>query len=82
MYAQAEKMARDAKAKGATKEPNEADMVIGMSLAAQGKYAEAATVFSGITAANPAKARVVRLWGYYVKSKAAPATAAAPAPAK
>jgi hypothetical protein len=84
MYAQAEKMARDAKAKGATKEPNEADMVIGMSLAAQGKYAEAATVFSGITATNPAKARVVRLWGYYAKNKAAPAAtpAAAPAPAK
>ena len=79
MYPQAEKLARDAKAKGATKEPNEADMVIGMSLAAQGKYAEAATVFSGITAANPAKARVVRLWGYYAKGKAAPATAAAPA---
>ncbi|MDB5736104.1 MAG: hypothetical protein JWN16_2741 [Alphaproteobacteria bacterium] len=76
MYADAEKMARDAKAKGATKEPNEADMVIGMSLAAQGKYAEAATVFSGITATNPAKARVVRLWGYYAKSKAAPAAAA------
>jgi hypothetical protein len=82
MYADAEKMARDAKAKGATKEPNEADMVIGMSLAAQGKYAEAAAVFDGITAANPAKARVVRLWGYYAKNKAAPATAAAPAPAK
>jgi hypothetical protein len=81
MYADAEKMARDAKTKGATKEPNEADMVIGMSLAAQGKYAEAATVFNGITATNPAKARVVRLWGYYAKNKAAPATAAAPAAA-
>ncbi len=76
MYADAEKLARDAKAKGATKEPNEADMVIGMALAAQGKYAEAAAVFNGITATNPAKARVVRLWGYYAKSKAAPAPAA------
>ncbi len=82
MYADAEKMARDAKTKGATKEPNEADMVIGMSQAAQGKYADAAATFAGITATNPAKARVVRLWGYYAKSKAAPATAAAPAPAQ
>jgi hypothetical protein len=86
MYADAEKMARDAKTKGGMKDPTEADMVIGMAEAAQGKYADAATTFAGVTAANPAKARVVRLWGYYAKLKAAPpapaAAAAAPAPAK
>jgi hypothetical protein len=48
-----------------------------MAQAAQGKYADAATTFAGITAPNPASARVVRLWGYYVKTKANPATAAA-----
>lgn len=77
MYAEAEKMARDAKAKGGMKDPTEADMVIGMALAAQGKYADAATTFSGIQRANPAKQRVVRLWTYYAKSKAEPATATA-----
>ena len=79
MYAEAETAARLAKTKGDAKDPTEADMVIGMSQSAQGKYSEAATTFGGITAPNPAGARVVRLWGHYVKSKAQPATAAAPA---
>jgi hypothetical protein len=48
-------------------------MVIGQSQAAQGKFADAAATFAGITAPNPARARIVRLWGYYAKSKAAPA---------
>jgi hypothetical protein len=73
MYADAEKMARDAKTKGGTKDPIEADMVIGQSQAAQGKFADAATTFAGITAPNPARARIVRLWGYYAKAKSAPA---------
>ncbi|HEY0265760.1 MAG TPA: hypothetical protein VGC16_03355 [Rhizomicrobium sp.] len=77
MYADAEKMARAAKTKGGTKDPIEADMVIGQSQAAQGKFADAATTFAGITAPNPARARIVRLWTTYVKQKSAPATAAA-----
>ncbi len=77
MYADAEKMARAAKTKGGTKDPIEADMVIGQSQAAQGKFADAATTFAGITAPNPARARIVRLWTTYAKQKAAPATAAA-----
>jgi hypothetical protein len=52
-----------------------------MAQAAQGKYADAATTFGGINAANPGQARVVRLWGYYAKAKSSPSTAAAPAPA-
>lgn len=83
MYPEAQKMATDAKAKGGMKDPTEADMVIGMAQAAQGQYDAAATTFGGITRANPAKQRIVRLWAAYAKSKAAPATAAAPAaPAK
>jgi len=52
-------------------------MVIGMAQAASGQYAPAAATFGGIQAANPASARVVRLWGYFVKAKANPSTAAA-----
>jgi hypothetical protein len=77
MYPEAEAAAHLAQTKGGAKDSTEAPMVIGMAQAAQGKYAEAATTFGGITAPNPASARVVRLWGYYAKSKANPATAAA-----
>jgi hypothetical protein len=76
-YADAEKLARTAKTKPGVKDPTEPDMVIGISLAAQGKYAEAAAVFDSIKQSNPPSARVVRLWGYFAKSKANPATAAA-----
>ena len=87
MFPEAEKLARDAKAKGGVKDPSEADMVIGMSLAAQGKYADAQAVFAAVNAPNPASQRIARLWGYYVKNKANPPVAAAtpapaPAPAK
>jgi hypothetical protein len=51
-------------------------MVIGMAQTAAGQNGEAATTFAGINAANPASARVVRLWGYYAKNKANPSTAA------
>jgi hypothetical protein len=75
-YADAERLARAAKTKPGVKDPSEPDMVIAMSLSAQGKYAEAATIFDTIKPANPASARVLRLWTYYVKTKANPATAA------
>ncbi len=76
-YADAEKLARAAKTKPGVKDPTEPDMVIAMSLAAQGKYAEAAAIFETIKPTNGASARVVRLWTYYTKTKANPATAAA-----
>jgi hypothetical protein len=79
MYAEAETAARLAKTKGDAKDPTEADMVIGMSQQAQGKYSEAAATFGAIKAPNPAADRVLRLWNIYVKAKAQPATAAAPA---
>ena len=75
-YADAENLARAAKTKPGVKDATEPDMVIAMSLAAQGKYAEATAIFDTIKPANGASARVVRLWGYYTKTKANPATAA------
>lgn len=77
MYAEAETAARLAKTKGGVKDPTEADMVIGMAQVAQGKNSDAVATFAGITAPNPASARVLRLWGYHAKAKAQPATAAA-----
>jgi len=77
MYPEAIAAAQLAKSKGGTTDPTEADMVIGMAQTASGQYADAATAFGGITAPNPASARVVRLWSYFAKSKANPSTAAA-----
>jgi hypothetical protein len=77
MYPEAITAAQQAKSKGGATDPTEPDMVVGMAQTAAGQYAEAATTFGGITAPNPASARVVRLWGYFAKSKANPSTAAA-----
>jgi hypothetical protein len=77
MFPEAITAAQAAKTKGGATDPTEPDMVIGMAQAASGQYAAAATTFDGISQSNPASARVARLWGYYVKSKANPATAAA-----
>ncbi|HUE65668.1 MAG TPA: hypothetical protein VMO78_14940 [Rhizomicrobium sp.] len=77
MYPEAITAAQAAKSKGGATDGTEPDMVIGMAQAASGQYAAAATTFGGISQSNPASARVVRLWGYYVKAKANPATAAA-----
>ena len=41
MYSDAENLARMAKTKGGAKDPTEPDMVLGMALTAEGKYAEA-----------------------------------------
>jgi len=73
LYADAEKLARNAKAKGGVPDATEPDMVLGMALAAQGKYADASQTFASVNQSNPASARVVRLWGYYTKAKANPA---------
>ena len=73
MFADAETLAKQAKAKGGVPDATEPDMVLGMAQAAQNKYAEAAQTFASINQPNPASARVVRLWTYYVKAKANPA---------
>jgi hypothetical protein len=77
MYPEAIASAQLGKSKGGDPDATEADMVIGMAQAASGDYAAAVTTFAAIQAPNPAAARVVRLWGYFAKSKASPATAAA-----
>jgi hypothetical protein len=76
LYSDAENLARAAKTKGGAADPTEPDMVIGMAQTAQNKYADAAQTFAGINQSNPASARVVRLWTYFIKSKATPSTAA------
>jgi tetratricopeptide (TPR) repeat protein len=76
MFPEALQAAQMAKTKGGMTDPTEADMVIGMTQIATGQYAEAGKTFAGITAANPASARVVRLWGYLAKIKADPTLAA------
>jgi len=77
MFADAEALAKAAKAKGGVQDVTEPDMVLGMAQAAQGKYADAAQTFASINQPNPASARVVRLWTYFAKVKANPSTAAA-----
>ena len=76
MYSDAEALGQAAKTKGGLQDPTEADMLIGMSQAAQGKYADAAQTFGAINQPNPASARVVRLWTYFAKQKANPGTGA------
>jgi hypothetical protein len=78
MYPEAITAAQLAKSKGGATDPTEADMVIGMAQTASGQYAAAATTFAGINQTTPASARVVRLWGYFAKSKASPTTTATP----
>ena len=75
MFSDAENLGRAAKTKGGAADPTEPDMLIGMAQAAQGKYADAAATFGGINQTNPASARVIRLWTYFVKSKTSPAPA-------
>ena len=77
MYPEAIASAQLGKSKGGDPDPTEADMVIGQAQAASGQYAAAATTFAGVQQSNPAAARVVRLWTYFVKAKAGPATATA-----
>ncbi len=77
MYPEAIAAAQAAKSKGGATDTTEPDMVVGMAQTATGQYAAAATTFGGINQSNPASARVVRLWSYYVKAKANPTTAAA-----
>ena len=77
MFPEAIAAAQLAKTKGGATDPTEPDMVIGMAQTALGQYAAAATTFAGINQPNLASARVVRLWGYFAKSKANPTAAPA-----
>jgi hypothetical protein len=76
-YAEAEELARRALSKGGPAE--EANMLIGMSLVGQSKYADAAATFAQVKG-TPEGTQAAHLWALYAQHKAAPpAAAAAPA---
>ncbi|HTO40878.1 MAG TPA: tetratricopeptide repeat protein [Rhizomicrobium sp.] len=80
-YADAESAARRALSKPGGKDPMQAKMVLGMSLARLGKFDEAITVFNEVEQAPGRAARVkaAHLWASYCKSKVVHAAEAAPA---
>ncbi len=82
-YAKAEAAARAGIAKGGLKDPNEAQLVLGESLVAQGHYSDAIPAFKSINSANAAATKTAYLWAGYAQQKlnqvSAPAPAAQPA---
>lgn len=78
-YSEAEQLARNALAKGGF--APEANMLIGMSLAGEGKYADATTSFQQVSG-DAAMVKAAQLWTLYAQHKATPPQAATtPAPA-
>lgn len=67
-YAEAEAVARRAMGKGGMKDPAEAPMLLGMSLAMQGKNAEAADTFSKV-GGNANDQKIAHLWTLYATRK-------------
>jgi tetratricopeptide (TPR) repeat protein len=67
-YADAETAARRAISKGGVKDPAEAPMVLGMSLAMQGKNADAIDVFSKV-GGNANDKKIAHLWTLYCQRK-------------
>jgi tetratricopeptide (TPR) repeat protein len=76
-YAESEELARQALAKGGA--AGEANLLIGMSLAGQGKYADAATTFKSVSG-GPLTMKAAQLWQAYAEHKAMPPAAATTAP--
>jgi len=78
MYPEAEAAARLALTKGA--DSSEAQMLVGMALTMEGKYADAVAAFGQVTGGSPATPRIAELWTAYAKNKgglvSGPATAA------
>lgn len=80
-FDQAQAAAQRAITKGGLKDPEEPKMIVGMSLAASGKYADAVTAFNQVGGSENQK-RMAHLWSLYAQSKMAGASAApAAAPA-
>jgi hypothetical protein len=82
-FAKAEALARDAIAKGGIKAPNEANdaqMVLGQSLVAQGHYSDAIPVFAAVKSGNAAMNKAAFLWAGYAQQKLKQVSAP-PAPA-
>ena len=74
-FADSEAAARRAIAKGGTKDPTEASMVLAMALTGEGKYSDAVTTFQSVSG-GPATNKAAHLWTVYAQHKVAP-----PAPA-
>jgi hypothetical protein len=80
-FADAEAAARSAISKGGMKDPAEGTLILGMALAAQGKYDAAIQTFGEVNG-NDAARKTAHLWTLYAQMKKGPAApAAAPAPA-
>jgi hypothetical protein len=76
-YAEAEAAAARSVAKGGRKgDPVEAPMLLAMSQAAEGKYADAQASFAKVPQPTEAQKNVVSLWTLYCKTKLANTTAA------
>lgn len=80
-FGEAEQLAREAVTKGHTKYPGEAQILLGMSLVRQDKYADAVQALSSVPG-SAAAVKTAHLWSLYAQVKqggAAPAQAATPA---
>ena len=67
-YPEAEEAAQRAMTKGGMKDPAEAEMVLGMALAREGKNADAAAAFSKV-AGNANDQKIAHLWTLYAQRK-------------
>ncbi len=75
-YADAEATARGALAKGGAKmDPNEANMLIGESLALEGKNADAVTALNALSNPSPGYAKAQHVWLLFANRKYATAAA-------
>jgi len=68
MYAEAEASARQALAKGGA-DASEAQLLIGMALVMQGKYADGIASLGQVKGGSPVTPRVAELWTAYAKNK-------------
>ncbi len=75
-YGEAETVARRALSKGGTKDGAQAQMVLAMSLARQGKYQEASDAFKAVKSSSAARLKAAHLWTLFCTSKLTPATTA------
>ena len=74
-YADAEAAARRGLGKGGAKtDTNEANMLVGMSLAMQGKNSDALTAFNNVRGGSPSMTRAAHLWSLYAGRKVTTAT--------
>jgi uncharacterized cupredoxin-like copper-binding protein len=74
-YADAEAAARRGVSKGGTKTAGEGQLLVGMTLVAQGRNDEAVQAFAQV-AGNPAALKTAHLWTLYAQAKKGPAPAA------